>query len=75
MSRVHQSPEEAVQAHRILGAGTSLATRFGTLRLADDGEFEAPARVATAMAHSPGDAKSSRAPGFGEGREVPPAAR
>lgn len=75
MSRVHQSPEEAVEAHRMLGAGTSVATHFGTFRLADDGESEAPARVSTAMQRAPGDPNSFWVLGFGEGREVPPARR
>ncbi len=40
MGPVHLSPDEAVEAHQILGAGTSLAVHFGTLRLGDDGQFE-----------------------------------
>jgi L-ascorbate metabolism protein UlaG (beta-lactamase superfamily) len=37
MSPVHMSPEEALQAHRILGAQTSIAIHHGTFQLADDG--------------------------------------
>ena len=37
MSSVHMAPEEAVRAHEILGAKTSIATHHGTFRLADDG--------------------------------------
>jgi L-ascorbate metabolism protein UlaG (beta-lactamase superfamily) len=37
MSPVHMSPEEAVQAHDILGAQTSIAIHHGTFQLADDG--------------------------------------
>ena len=37
MSPVHMSPEEAVQAHEILGAKTSVAIHHGTFQLADDG--------------------------------------
>lgn len=37
MSPVHMSPEQAVQAHEILGARTSIAIHHGTFQLADDG--------------------------------------
>jgi L-ascorbate metabolism protein UlaG (beta-lactamase superfamily) len=37
MSPVHMSPEEAVRAHTILGARTSIAIHHGTFQLADDG--------------------------------------
>ena len=37
MSSVHMSPEDAVRAHRILGAGTSIAIHHGTFQLADEG--------------------------------------
>ena len=40
MSRVHASPDEALRAHRILGAKTSVGIHFGTFRLADDGQDE-----------------------------------
>jgi L-ascorbate metabolism protein UlaG (beta-lactamase superfamily) len=30
-------PEDAVRAHRILGAGTSIAIHHGTFQLADEG--------------------------------------
>jgi L-ascorbate metabolism protein UlaG (beta-lactamase superfamily) len=36
MSPVHMSPEEAVRAHEILGAKTSIAIHHGTFQLADD---------------------------------------
>jgi L-ascorbate metabolism protein UlaG (beta-lactamase superfamily) len=36
MSSVHMSPEEAVRAHEILGAKTSIAIHHGTFQLADD---------------------------------------
>jgi L-ascorbate metabolism protein UlaG (beta-lactamase superfamily) len=70
MSRVHMSPEQAVEAHRLLGARTTVATHFGTFQLADDGELEAPQRIARALDADP----SLRfwVLGFGEGREVPP---
>jgi L-ascorbate metabolism protein UlaG (beta-lactamase superfamily) len=37
MSPVHMSPSEAVKAHEILAAKTSIAIHHGTFRLADDG--------------------------------------
>ena len=37
MSPVHMSPEEAVKAHEILGANTSIAIHHGTFQLGDDG--------------------------------------
>jgi L-ascorbate metabolism protein UlaG (beta-lactamase superfamily) len=37
MSRVHMAPDEAVRAHQILGAGTSIAIHHGTFQLADEG--------------------------------------
>ena len=37
MSSVHMGPEEAVRAHEILGAKTSIAIHHGTFQLADDG--------------------------------------
>ena len=37
MSPVHMAPEEAVKAHKILGAGTSIAIHHGTFQLGDEG--------------------------------------
>lgn len=37
MSPVHMDPEEAVRAHEILDAKTSIAIHHGTFQLADDG--------------------------------------
>jgi L-ascorbate metabolism protein UlaG (beta-lactamase superfamily) len=36
MSPIHMNPEEALEAHRILGAATSIAIHHGTFQLADD---------------------------------------
>ena len=36
MSSVHMNPDEAVEAHRILGAATSIAIHHGTFQLADE---------------------------------------
>ena len=37
MSRVHMGPDQAVKAHQILGARTSIAIHHGTFQLADEG--------------------------------------
>ena len=37
MSPVHMTPEDAVRAHEVLGAKTSIAIHHGTFQLADDG--------------------------------------
>ena len=66
MSRVHMSPEQAIEAHRELGASTTVATHYGTFQLADDSETEPVERI-----------QAAKIPefwvlGFGEGRDVPP---
>jgi L-ascorbate metabolism protein UlaG (beta-lactamase superfamily) len=71
MSRVHASPDEALRAHRILGAGTSVGIHFGTFRLADDGQDEAPARIETLVSESAEPRPRFWILGFGEGRDVP----
>jgi len=43
MSSVHMGPEEAVDAHHILGAQTSIAIHHGTFQLADEA-LDTPAR-------------------------------
>ena len=43
MSPIHMAPDEAVKAHAILGAKTSIATHHGTFQLADDG-IDTPAK-------------------------------
>lgn len=69
MSRVHMSPEQAIQAHVDLGARTSVATHYGTFRLADDGEDEPAERISTALAGKPDTRFWVLS--FGEGRVVP----
>jgi L-ascorbate metabolism protein UlaG (beta-lactamase superfamily) len=44
MQPMHMNPEEAVRAHRDVGAKVSIATHHGTFPMADDG-FESPARL------------------------------
>jgi len=74
MARVHLSPADAIIAHYELGAGTSVGIHFGTFRLADDGEDEAPGDIRRAVAASAKEGVPLRfwILGFGEGRDVPP---
>jgi N-acyl-phosphatidylethanolamine-hydrolysing phospholipase D len=44
MQPFHMTPEEAVRAHREVGAKVSIATHHSYFRLADEG-FESPARL------------------------------
>lgn len=44
MSAVHMGPDEAIRAHQILGAHTSIAIHHGTFQLADDG-LDTPRRL------------------------------
>ena len=50
MSPVHMAPDEAVRAHAILGAKTSIAIHHGTFQLADEG-IDTPRRQLLACAH------------------------
>ena len=70
MSTVHIDPAEAVEAHRTLGAATSLGMHFGTFRLADEGQDDPPADLAKAL--EKGGGGRFWVLGFGEGRDVPP---
>ena len=72
MSRVHASPDEALAAHRILDAHTSVGIHFGTFRLADDGQDEPGERIEALLRDSEGPAPRFWILGFGEGRAVPP---
>jgi L-ascorbate metabolism protein UlaG (beta-lactamase superfamily) len=52
MSPVHMNPEEAVEAHRVLGAATSIAIHHGTFQLADEA-IDTPRR--RLLGGAPGD--------------------
>jgi len=52
MSPVHMAPEEAVQAHEILGAETSIAIHHGTFQLGDESVDTPKERLG---AYAPGD--------------------
>jgi L-ascorbate metabolism protein UlaG (beta-lactamase superfamily) len=70
MGPVHMTPEQAVEAHGVLNAATSMAIHFGTFSLADDGETEAVGRLNKCL-----DANPPQNPFWllreGEGRIVP----
>jgi L-ascorbate metabolism protein UlaG (beta-lactamase superfamily) len=53
MSSVHMSPDDAVRAHRILGAETSVAIHHGTFQLGDE-SIDTPSRRLASLA--PGEA-------------------
>lgn len=71
MGPIHMTPEQAVEAHRILDAGTTIAIHFGTFPLADDGEMEPTDRLSRFL-------NDIRRPNpvcvlkEGEGRNIPP---
>jgi L-ascorbate metabolism protein UlaG (beta-lactamase superfamily) len=71
MSPVHLSPQQAVQAHKILGARQSMAIHFGTFPLGDDGEQEPVVELKEALKDKQLTEKDFWVPGFGEGREIP----
>jgi L-ascorbate metabolism protein UlaG (beta-lactamase superfamily) len=71
MRGVHISPEEAVEAHRLLKAKTSIAIHFGTFQLGGDGQLR-PIRELEAALDEIGEPKENFwVLGFGEGRSVP----
>lgn len=51
MQAVHMDPEEAVAAHRALGARFSIGMHFGTVQLTDEAVDEPEARLAAAAAN------------------------
>ena len=71
MGEVHCSPQEAVNAHKVLGTRLSVASHFGTFPLADDGEEEPLQRLAEALQEEGLTSKDFRVLNFGEGWTVP----
>jgi L-ascorbate metabolism protein UlaG (beta-lactamase superfamily) len=51
MAPVHMAPDEAIRAHEILGAKTSIAIHHGTFQLADEG-IDTPKRQLVAYVPS-----------------------
>ena len=70
MGPIHMTPEEAVLARSILGAGTAVAIHFGTFALADDGETDPTDRLQQALKGRE-DAGQFWILQEGEGRPVP----
>ena len=66
MKPVHMNPEEAVQAHRELGARHSVGLHFGTWQLTDEA-IDAPVRDLVAARRAAGIEETTfRAPEAGE---------
>ncbi len=70
MGPVHMTPEQAVEAHDILGATTTIAIHFGTFALADDGETAPVERLNLAL-DGRNDNRQFWVLSEGEGRLVP----
>lgn len=68
MKPVHVDPAEAVEAHLVLGAKTSIPMHYGTFRLGDDGETQPVDDLRKAMA-ARGNPRIEVLD-FGEGRDV-----
>lgn len=69
MGPVHMSPDEAVRAHEVLAASTSIGIHYGTFRLADDG-FDEPARELAKALASAGNRRFLLLP-FGKAHDIP----
>ncbi len=69
MGPVHMSPDQALEAHRILRAEQSMAIHFGTFSLADDGETEPEDRLRELLAGTE-EAKRFWLLREGEGKQI-----
>jgi L-ascorbate metabolism protein UlaG (beta-lactamase superfamily) len=70
MGPVHISPQDAVRAHKEVGAATSIAIHFGTFRLADDGAQEPIIELRRALDREK-SAHRFWVLDAGEGRDIP----
>lgn len=70
MGPFHLCPAEAVRAHGVLGAGTSVGIHFGTFPLADDDEDEPVALLKQALEGAGESGGVFLVLGFGEGLGV-----
>jgi L-ascorbate metabolism protein UlaG (beta-lactamase superfamily) len=70
MREQHMGPDDAVQAHRVLGAATSVPMHFGTFPNAADGEFDPVDGLRAALARSPDVAPHFVALDNGESLEI-----
>ncbi len=73
MREQHMSPDDAVAAHRILGASTSIPMHFGTFPNAADGELEPADTLRAALAKAPDVAPHFVILDNGQSLDVPPA--
>jgi L-ascorbate metabolism protein UlaG (beta-lactamase superfamily) len=71
MAPVHMSPEEAVQARRVLGASTSVGIHWKTFRQADDGMLEPLEHLADALQREHDPSLRFWVLGFGQSMDVP----
>lgn len=71
MSSVHIDPPQAVQAHRVLEAQTSVAIHFGTFPLADDAQDEPVELLQKALTDAGEDHDAFWVMEHGEARAVP----
>lgn len=67
---VHMGPEQALEAHRVLGSSTSVAIHYGTFRLGWDGQDEAKYQLLRLLMREQPRPRFWTL-GFGEGRYVP----
>ncbi len=70
MGPVHMTPEQAVEARRILDAATAVGIHFGTFALADDGYTEPEERLCRALDGAADAARFWTLP-EGEGHMIP----
>jgi L-ascorbate metabolism protein UlaG (beta-lactamase superfamily) len=70
MKPAHIDPVEAVEAHKVLRATTSVAMHYGTFNLGDDGEMQPVEDLRRAIA-ARGNPPPFWIMDFGEGRDVP----
>ena len=75
MGSLHISPEEAVEAHKLLRASTSVAIHFGTFRLSEEGQNQPVTDLEAALAKAGEPRPEFWVLGFGESRAVPPVAQ
>ena len=71
MREQHMGPDDAVAAHRLLGAATSVPMHFGTFPNAADGEFDPTDGLRAALARSPEVAPHFVALDNGQSLDVP----
>jgi L-ascorbate metabolism protein UlaG (beta-lactamase superfamily) len=71
MGEVHLAPEQALEAHLLLGARVSVASHFGTFQLADDGQSEPVVELREVLRSTELHTTEFWVMSPGEGRNVP----